>query len=93
MEFDELHSTLGRSARERADFWERSKRLAHGTLVCLMAVRPPGGGLPAEERMMFGTVAHREPKELARAAGRPLLGIRWGRSCRAGVCAPSEIVR
>lgn len=63
------------SSGGRADFWERSKRLAHGTLVCLSAVRAAGPGQPAEERMVFGTVAHRQPKELART--RPMLGIRW----------------
>ena len=91
VEFDELRSTLGRSVRDRADFWERSKRLAHGTLVCLLAVRPPGGGMPGEERMVFVTVAQRDPKELARAEGRPLLGIRWAARCAGvwelGVCA------
>lgn len=77
LEFDELRSTAGRSVRDRVDFWERSKRLERGTLVCLMAVRPGRGAQPAEERLVFGTVAEREPKELARAGGRPLLGIRY----------------
>ncbi|KXZ53505.1 hypothetical protein GPECTOR_7g955 [Gonium pectorale] len=75
-----------------AKWWERNKRLSHGTLVCFWweppgtagAVATGGGaagsarGPLVEPRLVVGVVAQRDPKLLSgeAAGGRPLVGLR-----------------
>ena len=40
--FDELESNLRKTAERQRDFWSKTKRLQHGTLVCLLL--PPESG-------------------------------------------------
>ena len=66
-----MENIAKKSQAERKGFWERTRRLAHGTLVCLVVHAE--GGL----RLLLGTVCDRKADSLAPASGlRPQLGIR-----------------
>jgi hypothetical protein len=67
--------------QQRREFWTKTKRLQHGTLICLVvppAARAEGAG---EELLVFGTVSQRDIEELApsrpQPGFRPSVGIRW----------------
>ena len=69
VEFDDLpgssYSSMNRE--QRLAFWEKTKRLAHGTLVTLLWLAPDGR---SSQHMVFGTVSVRDARDLAAGQGR-----------------------
>ena len=77
VEFDDLPGSnyASKSHEQRLTFWEKTKRLAHGTLVTLLWLAPDGC---SSEHMVFGTVSVRDAQDLAAGQGRKSrLGIGW----------------
>jgi hypothetical protein len=64
VEFDDLEQNRKASLESRRKFWERSRRLQHGCLICL-CWKEPGQAAPV---LIFATVSDRDPKMLARNA-------------------------
>lgn len=81
MTFDELDGNLRKTPEQRHDFWFKTKRLQHGTLVCLLQ---PGGGDGGADRLLFATICQRDVDRLAprspQPGFRPSIGLRrvWG---------------
>ena len=69
MSFDDLAEHGKKKVGERRAFWERSKRLGHGTLVSLWR---EVDGAPV---VTFAVVADRDAKELA-GTRRPAVGLK-----------------
>ncbi|GAB4814482.1 hypothetical protein N2152v2_001528 [Parachlorella kessleri] len=69
VEFDDLPggSYASQNHSQRLAFWEKTKRLAHGTLVTLLWLAPDGR---SSQRMVFGTVSVRDARNLAPEQGR-----------------------
>lgn len=62
--FDVPDFLQGKPRREQEQWWASSKRLSHGTLVALW-YEPDGPQAPP--KLVMGTVAGRDPKQLAPA--------------------------
>lgn len=70
IEFDDLPWLSKKSPRQKLAWWERSRRLQHGTLVCLWVEKP-------DPKLFFGVIAQRKVEHLAQNDGRrPIIGIR-----------------
>jgi hypothetical protein len=78
--FDDLPRQVGQSPQQRRDFWERSRRLQHGTLVTLWS--EPADALTPH--LIVAVIAKRDLDQLAPKNPdiRPSIGIRWVSLCR-----------
>lgn len=82
VEFDDLPINCNKTTTQRREYWERSRRLQHGTLVALWwetPVEPHTEGQPATDPCItFATISIRDAQQLApREAGlRPKIHIR-----------------
>lgn len=78
--FDDLESSARKTTEQRRDFWTKTKRLQHGTLVCLLLPPSMQAGGAEEERLVFATISQRDVDRLAPrnppADFRPSIGIR-----------------
>ena len=63
VEFDDVAQNAGAPREKRRRFWERSKRLQHGCLVCLC-----WRGEAGAPQLIFGTVSGRDEDSLAPAS-------------------------
>ena len=71
MRFDAPDFISRESRGERHTFWDRSRRLSHGSLVALVYEEEDG------IRILFATVEDRDPRKLAGGdVGYPCIGIR-----------------
>jgi hypothetical protein len=72
LEFENPQHLAAKRLPERRAFWEKTRRLEHGTLVCLAVEAEQG------MRLVLGIVCERSAEALAPAAAgqRPRLGIR-----------------
>ncbi len=80
--FDDLPFNTGKTSGQRREYWEKSRRLQHGTLVALWwdspAATPPRAQQASDPCITFATISMRNEQQLApREAGhRPQIGIR-----------------
>ena len=65
VEFDDIAQLKNKKRTERKDFWKKSKRLSHGSLMCITWTMQSG-----ETRLAFATIAIRDEAELAGSATR-----------------------
>lgn len=71
IEFDDVPWLVRKNRRQREFWWERSRRLQHGTLVCLWI------GTDARPILYFGVIADRDVENLAGPDGeKPKIGVR-----------------
>ena len=69
VEFDDIVQLRNKSKTQRTEFWGKSKRLQHGSLICLTWTFPNG-----QTGLSFTTVTHRNPEEMAESP-RPSIGL------------------
>ncbi|KAL0023688.1 hypothetical protein WJX79_001943 [Trebouxia sp. C0005] len=87
--FDDLPFNTGKTSGQRREFWEKSRRLQHGTLVALWCDSPaatrPRAQQASDPCITFATISTRNEQQLApREAGhRPQIGIRLCQGCGA----------
>ena len=77
--FDDLPINANKTCGQRREYWEKSRRLQHGTLVALWWEQPQkGANTPAQPCITFATISMRNEQQLApREAGeRPQIGLR-----------------
>lgn len=80
--FDDLPFNSGKTSGQRREYWEKSRRLQHGTLVALWwdspAATPPRPQQASDPCITFATISIRNEQQLApREPGhRPQIGIR-----------------
>jgi hypothetical protein len=60
VEFDDIAQLRNKSKTDRKDFWKRSKRLQHGSLMCITWTMASG-----ETRLAFAAIVLRDEAELA----------------------------
>ena len=74
--FDDLPFNTGKTSGQRREYWEKSRRLQHGTLVALWWDSPAQQA--SAPCITFATISMRNEQQLApREAGhRPQIGIR-----------------
>ncbi|KAL0023606.1 hypothetical protein WJX77_006297 [Trebouxia sp. C0004] len=87
--FDDLPFNTGKTSGQRREYWEKSRRLQHGTLVALWwdrsAATRPRAQQASDPCITFATISMRNEQQLApREAGhRPQIGIRLCQGCGA----------
>ena len=84
--FDDLPFNINKSSSQRREYWDRSRRLQHGTLMALWWGTPatdtgsPDSNQPATEPCItFAVISVRDPDQLApkgETEQRPSIGIR-----------------
>lgn len=77
--FDDLPVNAGKTCTQRREYWEKSRRLQHGTLIALWWQQPcSASGTNPEPCITFATITMRDQQQLApREAGeRPQIGVR-----------------
>lgn len=77
--FDDLPVNAGKNCNQRREYWEKSRRLQHGTLIALWWQQPGSASAAnAEPSITFATITLRNQQQLApREAGeRPQIGVR-----------------
>ena len=78
--FDDVPINNGRTKKQREEYWERSRRLQHGTLIALWwEIQNTEAGVELEPCITFATISVRNEQELAPedAATRPRICVRY----------------
>ena len=82
--FDDVPVNTGKTKIQREEYWERSRRLQHGTLVALWwETQETQAGSELDPCITFATISVRNEQELAPGdvATRPRICIRYVRLC------------
>ena len=90
--FEDLPINAGKTATQRREYWEKSRRLQHGTLVALWWEQPSEKHTSSNNStapcITFATISMRNEQQLApREAGvKPHVGIRYHDLMKMSIC-------
>ena len=81
--FDDLPINAGKTTTQRREYWEKSRRLQHGTLVALWweqpSQKPTSSNDSSAPCITFATISMRNEQQLAprESGANPQLGVRY----------------
>lgn len=87
--FDDLPINAGKTTTQRREYWEKSRRLQHGTLVALWweqpSQKPTSSNDSSAPCITFATISMRNEQQLAprESGANPQLGVRLCQGCGA----------